>query len=136
MHPSSRFKFRIAKSSIDGLGLYALENIPGRRKIGEMTGEIISVQKGIELSKLSQRLFIVEFDTRRALHGTDTTCEMRYINHSCSPNTYVRVIYPRVEFYSLRPLKKGEELTANYGETHHEGKLPCKCGQPGCKGFL
>jgi len=30
----------------------------------------------------------------------------------------------------------GEELTANYGETHHEGQLRCRCGAPGCVGRL
>ena len=30
----------------------------------------------------------------------------------------------------------GEEITANYGETHHEGQLKCRCGAPGCIGWL
>jgi len=24
----------------------------------------------------------------------------------------------------------------NYGETHHEGRLECRCGAPGCVGRL
>jgi SET domain-containing protein len=48
----------------------------------------------------------------------------------------MRVAHGKVEFYTLKPIKKGEELTCNYGETHHDGKLKCRCGAPNCKGFL
>jgi SET domain-containing protein len=41
-----------------------------------------------------------------------------------------------VEFYSLRPIKAGEELTCDYGETHHDGRLPCRCGSVRCRGAL
>jgi hypothetical protein len=28
------------------------------------------------------------------------------------------------------------EADVNYGETHHEGRLRCRCGVPGCIGRL
>lgn len=79
---------------------------------------------------------MVEFGDGRALDASINANELRYVNHSCKPNTYMRVYYSKVEFYSLRLIEKGEELTCNYGETHHEGKLKCKCGSENCKGFL
>jgi hypothetical protein len=36
----------------------------------------------------------------------------------------------------LRNIAIDEEITVDYGETHHEGKLACQCGAPGCKGRL
>jgi SET domain-containing protein len=48
----------------------------------------------------------------------------------------MRVINCHVEFYALRKIKKNEELTCNYGLTHHEGTLPCRCGAPNCKGAI
>ncbi|HPP84032.1 MAG TPA: SET domain-containing protein-lysine N-methyltransferase, partial [Rubrivivax sp.] len=42
----------------------------------------------------------------------------------------------RVEFYALRAIEPGEEITVDYGETHHEGRLACRCGAPGCRGAL
>ena len=32
--------------------------------------------------------------------------------------------------------KLAKELTARYGETHHAGRLTCRCGAPGCQGRL
>jgi uncharacterized protein len=48
----------------------------------------------------------------------------------------MRVAYDRVEFYSLRKIMAGEELTCDYGPTHHDGKLKCRCGAINCRGFL
>lgn len=79
---------------------------------------------------------MVEFGDGRALDASVNPNELRYINHSCLPNTYMRVCFNRVEFYTLKEINKGEELTCNYGPTHHDGQLKCECGAPNCKGFL
>jgi len=87
-------------------------------------------------SKLNESIAIVELWNGKALDATINSNELRYVNHSCGPNTYMRVINNHVEFYALRDIQKNEELTCNYGLTHHEGTLPCKCGAKNCKGFI
>jgi SET domain-containing protein len=130
------FPLRVDKSKIDGKGAYALGRIPARKKIGDLGGVIISQREARKIAAQTKRVAMVEFGNGRALHAGVNSNELRYINHSCSPNTYMRVTHNRVEFYALRDIKLNEELTCNYGETHHDGKLPCRCGAPGCKGFL
>ena len=48
----------------------------------------------------------------------------------------MRIAYGRLEFYALREIKPGEELTCNYGETHHDGTLACRCHSPQCQGYI
>ena len=79
---------------------------------------------------------IVEFEDGSALDATASKGIFRYINHSCSPNSYIRRFNRRVEFYALRPITTGEEITSDYGETHHNGALKCRCGSPNCRGRL
>lgn len=62
--------------------------------------------------------------------------EFRYANHSCSPNAFIRIFRKRVQYYALRDIKPGEEITCNYGETQHNGTLPCECGSDRCRGYL
>ncbi len=133
---SSHFKIAVRASKIEGRGAFALEQLPARRKLGNMAGEIISEKLARKRALANKRISIVEFGNGKALDASAHSKVLRFINHSCQPNTYLRVAYEKVEFYTLRIIKPGEELTCNYGETHHEGKLRCRCGAPGCRGFL
>lgn len=134
-----RFPIQLKKSRITGTGAFAIKSIPPKRKIGNMTGQIISykeAQKRVKKQK-GKPLFMVEFDTDDiAMDVSVNGNELRFINHSCNPNTYMRRAYLKVEYYTLRKIKKDEELTCDYGETHHEGTLSCKCGAVNCRGFI
>ena len=133
------FKLTLKKSRIAGTGAFAKQNIPARKKLGNMGGEIISYREAqLRVKKQPHNtLFMVEFDNDPiALDASIRSNELRYINHSCDPNTFMRRAYRKVEFYSLKKISMGEELTCDYGETHHEGTLPCKCGATNCRGFI
>ncbi len=131
-----KFAVNVRKSRIDGQGAFAAEPIPARRKIGEIRGEAISVKEARRRAKGVARIMIVELSERRAIDASQSTDPLRFTNHSCQPNAVLRIRQGRVEFYAMRDVAVGEELTANYGETHHEGKLRCRCGAPACIGRL
>lgn len=122
----------VRPSRIHGQGVFARHAIAPRTKLGELTGQIISVREARRRARNAEVVTIVEFEDDKALDvATDPL--LRYVNHSCGPNTFMRRINHRVEFYSLRRIKANEELTCDYGETHHEGQLPCKCGSDRCR---
>lgn len=130
------FNVMPGKSKIHGKGLYAKKRIPARRKIGSMAGEIISKKAARQKAKVNESISIVELWNGKALDASVINNDLRFINHSCQPNTYMRNIGNHVEFYALRSIKTNEELTCNYGPTHHDGTRQCKCGAPNCKGFI
>ena len=131
-----KFAVHTAPSHIDGQGAFAAEPIPPRRKIGEIRGESISVADARIRATRHERIMIVEVSQRKAIDFSKSSDPMRYTNHSCRPNARLCIRQGRVEFYALRAIAMGEEITVNYGETHHEGKLVCRCGAPGCVGRL
>ncbi|WKB52918.1 SET domain-containing protein [Eleftheria terrae] len=131
-----KFAVQVQPSTIDGTGVFAAEPIPPYKKIGELRGESISVTEARRRARRQQRIMIVEVSEKRAIDASGSNDPMRFTNHSCSPNTVLRIRQGRVEFYALRAIASGEELTANYGETHHEGRLECRCGAPNCVGRL
>lgn len=124
------------KSRIDGFGAFAAEAIPPHRKIGEIRGESISVAEARRRAAGKARIMIVEISPRKAIDASRSQDSMRFTNHSCQPNARLQIRDGRVEFYALRAIAVGEEITVNYGETHHEGQLACRCGAPGCIGWL
>ena len=131
-----KFLVEVKPSRIDGQGAFAAEPVPARRKIGEIRGEPVSVREARRRAKGQQRIMIVELSERRAIDASRSSDPLRYTNHSCRPNAVLRIREGRVEFYAMRDLAPGEEITVNYGPTHHEGRLRCRCGAPGCQGAI
>jgi len=69
------------------------------------------------------------------------------INHSCMPNSRVRTSYDSsdnegvVAFFSIRNIKKGEEVTFDYASTETEltpdlEKTLCLCNTKDCRGRI
>ena len=100
------------------------------------TPAVIAVAEARRRAAGRERIMIVEVSSRRAIDASRSTDPMRFTNHSCAPNARLAIRDGRVEFYALRAIVSGEEVTVDYGETHHEGRLACRCGAPGCRGAL
>ncbi len=127
-----RYEIRAARSSIEGRGAFAAAAIPGRAKIGEITGELISVRTARSRAKGRCRMCLIDISGRLALDCTRGNV-LRFLNHSCRPNAFLRVIRKRVEVYAKRRIRSGEELTVDYGESPHSGGMKCRCGLPDCR---
>mgnify|MGYP000981082556 CR=1 FL=1 len=134
--PWQKFAVEVRPSTIDGHGVFAAEAIPRRLKIGEIRGESISVAEARIRATRTERVMIVELSSKKAIDFSRSTDPMRFTNHSCRPNARLCIRQGRVEFYALRSIAVGEEVTVDYGETHHEGRLACRCGAAGCRGAL
>ena len=141
-----KYPVEVRASAIDGLGAFALTDIPARRKIGEIRGEPVSLAESQRRARAQirqhqsagtpARITIIAVSGQRAIDATESTDPLRYANHSCAPNMVLKVQQGRVAFYALRDIAAGEELTARYGATHHAGQLVCRCGAPNCRGAL
>ena len=125
----------VGRSSITGRGLFAGCFIPKRAKIGEFEGEIVTIAEARRRAAKLRIVAIVELE-RKAIDARGMRTGFRFINHSCEPNTFMRRTKDRAEFYALRDIAKGEELTLDYEDSHHEGRLRCRCGAPRCRGWI
>jgi SET domain-containing protein len=134
--PYQKFDVEVRRSPIDGFGVFALEPVPRWYKIGEVRGESISVAEARRRAATLERIMIVEISDKKAVDLARSSDPMRFTNHSCQANAQLRISAGRIEFYALRAIETGEEITVDYGETHHEGRLACRCGAPGCVGRL
>ena len=126
----------VRRSPIDGFGVFALEPAVRFHKIGEVRGETISIAEARRRAATLERIMIVEISHKTAIDLASSTDPMRFTNHSCRPNGRLTIRDGRIEFYAIRDIAVDEEITVDYGETHHEGRLACRCGAPGCVGRL
>lgn len=126
----------VRRSRIDGFGVFATEALAAGFCIGTLTGEAITVAEGRRRVQGRQRIMLVELSASRAIDATRSDDTLRFTNHSCAPNARIAVEDGAVRFFAMRDISLGEELTVAYGATHHEGRLACRCAQPGCIGWL
>jgi uncharacterized protein len=131
---------RVGVSAIEGQGVFAVESIAARKKIGDIRGESVSQREAFARARVAREqsghVFMIAVSDKRAIDATASTDPLRFANHACAPNMVLKIQQGHAEFYALRYIAAGEELTANYGATHHAGKLACRCGAQRCKGWL
>jgi SET domain-containing protein len=125
----------IRKSPIEGKGCFSVQHFERRRKIAEYTGERISDAEANRRSK-RRKLRICAIDYRWSLDGSRGGNGTHYINHSCEPNAYMKILYGHIIFMALRDIEPDEEITIDYESTLHSNKKRCICGAPSCRGTI
>ena len=132
--------YKIKKSNIDNKGLYAGRSIKDGTKIIEYKGKIITKKKVEEDSKFDndKAIYLFNINKRYDLDGDFKFNTARLINHSCNPNCEVAGTGLKVWVYAIRDIKKGEELSYDYGFGYDEyyKDFPCRCGSKNCVGYI
>jgi uncharacterized protein len=127
--------FKAGRSRLHGYGLFAKVDLPARKKLGEMSGHYVKLPEARKRVESLPVIQLVELGPRLALDCRDGN-DFKYLNHSCKPNAYLRIYGKSVEVYALREIKKGEELTVDYGVTPHKRGMQCHCGAEKCGGTI
>ena len=134
--------YRIKKSNIDknGRGLYATKNIKEGTKIIDYVGKIISKKKSQESEKFDnlKPIYLFNLNNQYDLDGDVYWNTARLINHSCLNNCDYEGIGLKLWVVAIRKIKKGEELTCDYGFSYDSEykQFPCKCGSKNCVGYI
>jgi len=131
----ARFRMQIGRSALHRYGVFALEDIPAKRRVIEYTGRHLSFEQAarigapedIYIAWISSKLYV---DARRGGSGAE------FMNHSCAPNLVARRIGRHLYLYSRRKVRAGEELTWSYRYPIKLKRVPCHCGAPRCRGTL
>lgn len=125
----------IQKSAIEGHGCFSVINFRGGRKIAEYTGEKITTAEAKRRAG-RRKLRICAINQRWSLDGSRGGNGTHYINHSCRPNAYMKILYGHILFIALRDILPGEEITIDYESTLHSDEKRCYCGAKDCRGTI
>ena len=132
--------YKIKKSKIDKKGLYANQDIKKGTRIIEYKGKIISIKESESNPKFDNEKAIYLFNVNKKydLDGDYKFNTARLINHSCEPNCEVFGSGLKIWVYAMRNIKKGEELSYDYGFSFDKNfkNYPCKCLSKNCIGYI
>ncbi|KAK8757205.1 hypothetical protein V5799_000092 [Amblyomma americanum] len=134
----------VYRSNIHGRGLYCKRNIDGGEMIIEYAGEVIRAALTDKREKYYESkgigCYMFRIDDHEVVDATMHGNAARFINHSCEPNCYSKVITvdnkKHIVIFALRSILKGEELTYDYKFPIEDIKIPCSCGSRRCRKFL
>ncbi len=129
------YRMEVRGSRIHRWGVFALEQIPARRKVIEYTGEKIGRR---ETKRRSGRdhVYLFELNPYWCVDGAVGGSGAEIINHSCDPNLYSAVWKGHIVYMSRRVVLPDEELTVDYRFAKDMDRVPCKCGTARCRGTI
>ncbi|XP_068616787.1 histone-lysine N-methyltransferase EHMT1-like [Brachionichthys hirsutus] len=140
-----RARLQLFRTQKMGWGVRAMQNIPEGTFICEYVGEIIT---DAEADKRENDSFLFTLDNKVGdPHCIDARLFGnigRFINHLCEPNVMaVKVFtthqdprFPRIAFFSSRPIRAGEQIGFDYGDHYWRVKskfFSCHCGSVKCR---
>ena len=141
--------WKVKKSKVHGSGIFATKNIKKNTKIIEYIGEKITKAEGDKRSEKRIKkyldsltdgsVYIFELNKKYDIDGSPMYNKARYINHSCDPNCEVDIVNNRIWISSIKNIKKGDELSYDYGyefDPEDFNDHVCKCGSKKCIGFI
>ncbi|GAB4853090.1 hypothetical protein Ancab_017274 [Ancistrocladus abbreviatus] len=138
-------RLRFQRSKIHDWGLVALEPIEAEDFVIEYVGELIRPRISDIRERQYEKMgigssYLFRLDDGYVVDATKRGGIARFINHSCEPNCYTKVIsvegQKKIFIYSKRCIAAGEEITYNYKFPLEEKKIPCNCGSKRCRGSL
>ncbi|KAJ0987161.1 hypothetical protein J5N97_005517 [Dioscorea zingiberensis] len=138
-------RLRFQRSKIHDWGLVALEPIEAEDFVIEYVGELIRPRISDIRERQYEKMgigssYLFRLDDGYVVDATKRGGIARFINHSCEPNCYPKVItvegQKKIFIYAKRPISAGEEITYNYKFPLEEKKIPCNCGSRRCRGSM
>lgn len=146
--PIHKILIELKPSRIDkgGVGVFAVVNIKKKEKVAqgisnEEFSDVISWEKFIDFSKeIQKKIMSFCVGTPEGFVPPDDfdfnklTIEW-YFNHSCNGNLGFD---KNGDFVALKDIKKGEELSYDYGliESNPKFKMRCKCNSNDCRKII
>ncbi len=136
----------VRNSDIHGRGVYAAKDLKQGDRIIEYVGEKIDKEESerrawAQHARATEHgeasVYIFTLSKKWDIDGNFEWNPARLINHSCSPNCESWIEGKRIFVYATREIKKGEELTFDYGfdiECYEDH--PCRCGSKNCVGYI
>ena len=128
-------RLTVKKSKIYGKGCFALTFFPARKMITLYEGERLRGSRKIQARIWKQTgtaIKVITMGPDDAIDGAVGGNETAYMNHSCDPNAFIRVVPGlKVAVFARRDIQPGEELTIDYRDPDHP--KVCHCGAANCR---
>jgi SET domain-containing protein len=123
----------IRRSGIHAKGCFTTTRIRKGARIIEYRGRRLSPREADKLPPGGEVTYLFGLSDGSVIDGQGKAAR---INHSCAPNCETVEEDGRVWIVARRDIRAGEELSYDYMLYDGDGKAPCSCGAPRCRGTM
>eukprot|EP00924_Labyrinthula_sp_SR-Ha-C_P002703 snap_masked-scaffold_13-processed-gene-4.29-mRNA-1 protein AED:1.00 eAED:1.00 QI:0/-1/0/0/-1/1/1/0/234 len=136
------------ENSVHGTGVFTKNYIPKNSFVGLYLGEVCTYESAEDLPEKKQNFLVYLNDGASGVAvdgGAGKVNELKYLNHSCSPNLVLREIFNHnlnhwiVAAVTLQDIQPGEELLQDadlHTEDENLASVECLCNASNCRKFL
>uniref|UniRef100_A0A3Q2YKE9 [histone H3]-lysine(4) N-methyltransferase n=1 Tax=Hippocampus comes TaxID=109280 RepID=A0A3Q2YKE9_HIPCM len=136
----------LARSRIQGLGLFAARDMEKQTMVIEYNGTVLRNEVAIRKDRLyrsqNRAVFMFRIDSEHVVDATRSGGLARYMNHSCDPNCVAEVVTfergYKIIISCIRRIERGEELCFDhqFDPVASQHKAACHCGAAECRKWI
>ncbi|OWZ19347.1 Histone-lysine N-methyltransferase [Phytophthora megakarya] len=136
----------VRKSSIHGYGLFLKEPVSEGQMIVEYQGQMICQAVADERERRYEEqgigsCYMFRLDEKTIIDATRCGNLARFINHSCDPKAFARIVSveggeKKIVIFAKRPIAVGDEVTYDYKFPIEDEAIRCDCNAPNCIGRM
>ena len=139
--------FKVRRSKVHGLGVFATHAIRKGKRIVEYLGARVTHAEADrrydDKDENDNHTFLFIVDRRTVIDAGVDGNDARFINHSCDPNCESTTQNRRVFIEAIRNIAVGEELAYDYqiqrdadDPANVDEVFACRCGAKSCRGTM
>lgn len=139
-------RLEVRKSKIHGYGLFTKEKMAEGQMIVEYQGQMIAQDVADEREKWYEEkgigsCYMFRLDDKTIIDATRVGNLARFINHSCDPKAFARVVTvegneKKIVIFAKRAIDAGDEVTYDYKFPIEDEAIRCDCSAPNCIGRM
>lgn len=136
----------VRKSSIHGYGLFLKEPVSDGQMIVEYQGQMINQTIADERERRYEEqgvgsCYMFRLDEKTIIDATRCGNLARFINHSCDPKAFARIVAveggeKKIVIFAKRAIAVGDEVTYDYKFPIEDEAIRCDCNAPNCIGRM
>ena len=119
-----------------GKGTFTRRKVPANNRILEFTGDRVVREVVNQAVADGGRDSFLQVGENSFIGSSGNMDD--YVNHSCDPNCGLEFAGDRIYLKSIKPIKRGEELTFDYATSQKSFpfRFHCRCGSLECRGEI
>ena len=126
----------VVKKARNGKGIYTQRVYKAGERVFELEGKVISIP---QMDRSPKKFRDNTYRIGKLKYLSPKGCLGDFLNHSCSPNVYLKVFRGKYYITAIKEILKNKEILLDYSTilaTDDGWDMKCNCGSKNCRELI